>query len=97
MSSKQVRVSLDGWLISPEGKCCYRFHYDPKGWQRYPFIFVDKWETMPDGSPSLMKKRSKLPLDEALELCGNMLLDGWKKLETQFGEVNPQSFERVAN
>ena len=86
MSAESSRVNLDGWLICPEGKWCYRFHRDPKGWQRYPFIYVDKWEAMSDGSPSTLKKRSKLPLNEALELCGNMLLDGWKKLENQFGE-----------
>ena len=91
-----ARVSLDGWLISPEGKWCYRFHRDPKGWQLYPVIFVDKWEAMPDGSPSSMKKRSKLPLDEALELCGKMLLDGWKKLETQFGESRFPDLDEVA-
>jgi len=96
MGNNAVRVNLDGWLISPEGKWCYRFHRDPKGWQGYPFIFVDKWEAMPDGSPSSMKKRSKLPLDEALELCGNMLLDGWKKLETQFGDESDLLLEELA-
>ncbi len=96
MSSNAARVSLDGWLISPEGKWCYRFHRDPKGWQRYPYIFVDKWEAMPDGSPSSMKKRSKLPLDEALELCGNMLLDGWKKLENQFCDGSDPLLDEIA-
>ena len=96
MAASMAKVNLDGWLISPEGKWCYRFHRDPKGWQLYPVIFVDKWEAMPDGSPSSMKKRSKLPLDEALELCGNMLLDGWKKLETQFSDVNDTSLEEIA-
>ena len=88
--------NLDGWLISPEGKWCYRFHRDSQKWQHHPFVFVDKWEAMPDGSPSSMKKRYKLPLDEALELCGNMLLDGWMKLETQFGECNELDLEDVA-
>ena len=96
MSADVARIDLDGWLISPEGKWCYRFHQDPKGWKCYPFIFVDKWEAMPDGSPSSMKKRSKLPLDEALELCGKMLLDGWKKLETQFGESRLPDLDEVA-
>lgn len=94
MASSVERVSLDGWLISPEGKWCYRFHRDPKEWNRYPFVFVDKWEAMPDGSPSLMKNRSKLPLDQALELCGNMLLDGWMKLETQFCNSNEPVLEK---
>ena len=96
MTNDASRVSLDGWLISPEGKCCYRFHRDPNGWQRYPFVFVDKWDAMPNGSPSLMRKRIKLPFDEAVELCGNMLLDGWKKLETQFGDVSDSVLEDIA-
>ena len=92
-----AKVSLDGWLISPEGKWCYRFHRDPKGWQRYQFVFVDKWFALPDGTPVSMTKRIKLPLDEALEMCGNMLLAGWKKLETQFGEgVVPNSENAAA-
>ena len=84
----QDRASYDvnGWLISPEGNCCYRFHCDPQSWQNYPFVFVDKWSAQPDGTPSKMKNRSKLPLDDALELCGQMLLDGWQKLSNQFGE-----------
>ena len=81
---------VNGWLISPEGRWCYRFHRDPKSWQRYPFVFVDKWTAQPDGTPSQLQSRSKLPLDEALELCGQMLLDGWQKLSNQFGET-PQS------
>ena len=85
MHSNATKFNLDGWLISPEGKWCYRFHRDPKGWQHHPFVFVDKWEAMPDGSPLLMKKRSKLPLDKAITLCGNMVLNGWEKLEAQFG------------
>ncbi len=77
---------LNGWLISPEGEWCYQFHRDPKSWKRYPIVLVDKWKTRNDGIPSQMKSRRKLPLDEALELCGHMILDGWKKLADQFGE-----------
>ncbi len=77
---------VNAWLISPGGDWCIRFHRDPKSWQRYPFVFVDKWSAQPDGSPSQMQTRSKLTLDDALELCGQMLLDGWQKLSNQFGE-----------
>ena len=85
MGSHQVN-GINAWLISPEGKWCYRFHRDPMSWERYPFIFVDRWSALPNGVPSQMKKRNKLPLDEALELCGQMLLDGWLKLTTQLNE-----------
>ena len=46
------------------------------------------WSAQPDGTPSQMKNRSKLHLDEALELCGQMLLDGWKMLSSPFGELS---------
>ena len=87
MQSRSVH-DVNGWLISPEGKWCYRFHRDPKSWSRYPFVFVDKWSVQTDGTPFQMKGRSKLPLDDALELCGQMLLDGWEKLSNQFGEAS---------
>ncbi len=77
--------AVSGWLISPDGHFCYRFHRDPKSWMRYPFVYVDKWAT-DGGSPSEMKNRRRLPLDDALELCGQMLLDGWQKLTDQFGD-----------
>ena len=35
-------------------------------------------------------------MDQALEMCGNMLLDGWKKLETQFGEDCDSVLNEVA-
>ncbi len=84
--SRLTARQLNGWLISPEGDLCYRFHRDPSSWKKYPFVFVDKWSAQPDGTPSQLKDRSKLPLDDALELCGHMLLDGWEKLSNQFGE-----------
>ncbi len=88
---------VNGWLINPEGDWCYRFHRDPKSWERYPFVFVDKWSTQPDGTPFQMKNRSKLPLDDALELCGQMILDGWEKLTNQFGEAPEiDSLEEIA-
>ncbi len=94
---KRFKQKVNGWLISPDGNWCYRFHHDPKSWQRYPFIYVDKWSAQPDGSPSQMTVRRKLPLDDALELCGQMLLDGWKTLSNQFGEVpNVDLSEEVA-
>ena len=88
-------TSLDGWLISPEGNWCYRFHRDPNSLQRYPFVFVDKWMTLPDGLPTSMTKRSKMPLDEALEMCGNMLLSGWKKLENHYKDANQSNFDQL--
>ena len=87
MADSSAKISFDGWLISPQGDWCYRFHRDPNNEKARPFVFIDQWSAQPDGSPSSMKNRSKLPLDDALELCGNLLLDGWQKLETQFGQI----------
>ena len=88
---------VDAWLISPEGSWCYRFHRDYDSLNDSKFVYVDEWSAQPDGTPSQMKKRSKLPLEEALELCGQMLLDGWQKLSNQFGEAPEIEFsEEVA-
>ncbi len=78
--------AITGWLISPEGKWCYRFHKDPNSWERYPFVFVDKWSAKANGKPSQMKARNKVPMEEALELCGQMLLEGWQAIKEQFDE-----------
>ena len=80
------QLEINGWLISPQGNWCYCFHRDPKSWQRNPFVFVDKWSVQPDGSPLEMKGRRTLPLDEALELCGQMLLEGWQKVSHNINE-----------
>lgn len=78
---------VNGWLISPEGRWCYHFYRDPQSWQRCPLIFVDKWSARPEGTSFQIKNRCKLPLDDALELCGHMLLNGWQKLSNQFEEA----------
>ncbi len=85
----QSRTSqeINGWLVSPDSEWCYRFHRDPNSKLRYPVVFVDKWSAQSDGSPSQMQNRRKLPLDDALALCGQLLLDGWQKLACQFGET----------
>ena len=88
---KKLSAELEGWLISPDGHHCYRFHQDPKSLINQPFVFVDKWIAY-RGTPSEMRSRRKLPLDNALELCGEMLLDGWAKLEEQFEEKSKVDF-----
>ncbi len=85
---------LSGWLISPEGNWCYCFQRDPKSWQRYPFVYVDKWSAKSDGTPSQMKHRRKLPLDDALALCGQMLLEGWQKLSKEFDLDSEDKFSK---
>ena len=88
---------VNGWLISPDGHFCYRFHRDANSWIRNPFVFVDQWSAQMDGTPSQMKQRLRLPLDQALELCGHMLLDGWQNLTTPCGEdPDPQFIEEIA-
>ena len=84
MSELLARSNLNGWLISPHGQWCYRFHRDSGVLDCHGYVFVDKWSAMPRRLPSALIKRSKLPFDEALEMCGDLLLAGWNKLETQF-------------
>ncbi len=82
----RLAAEVDGWLISPGGHSCYRFHHDPNSCKHYSYVFVDKW-TADGGTPSQLQCRSKLLLDDALELCGELLLSGWDKLKGQFQDV----------
>tara|TARA_B100000700_G_C14335888_1_gene530414 strand:- start:84 stop:335 length:252 start_codon:yes stop_codon:yes gene_type:complete len=75
---------VNGWLISPDSNWCYQFHSDQRSLGSWPFVFIDKWSTQSDGRPMALKTRVKVPLDEALELCGSLLLTGWKKLTYQY-------------
>ncbi|WP_320676979.1 DUF1651 domain-containing protein [Prochlorococcus sp. MIT 1300] len=76
---------LNGWLVSPDGSLCYQFYLNPKSLlEGFPFVFINEWTMRPDGIPFQLKRRSKLPLDDALELCCQMLLEGWSKLVTRF-------------
>ena len=86
MSSTNASSNFDGWLINPEGSSCYRFYRDSESVQKMPFVLIDKWSPDRNGVPSFFQNRYELPLEEALEMCGNMLLDGWKKLEIQFAD-----------
>ncbi len=72
--------TLNGWLVSQNENCCYHFHSDAKSVNLYKFVLVDRWSMKRNGTLLKLKSRSKLPLDDALELCGQMLLDGWGKL-----------------
>jgi hypothetical protein len=71
----------------------FHFYYDPNSLKGNPFGFVDKWIIFQHGEPFLMAQRSTLPLDEVLEICGNMLLSGWKKCERYLGDATYSKFD----
>ncbi len=77
---RRAKEDLSGWFMSPEKDFCCQFHIDPKSWNRYPYVFIDRWDAQPYGTPYQMRSRNKLPLDEALELCTKLILDGWERL-----------------
>ncbi len=75
----------EGWIRDPEGKWSMRFHRDPKSWERYPFVFMDKGKVMNDGSPALLKSRLHLPKSDALMVWETLKLKGWECVEPQWG------------
>ncbi len=86
MSLSSTKPGLDGWLIAPEGIFCYRFYHYSESFKSSSKVFVEKWISEVNGQPSLLQKKYELPLDEALEICGKMLLMGWKKLEIKLSD-----------
>ncbi len=87
--------AVHGWLINPEGSCCYRFHRDHNSCESVSLVFVDKWSVLTNGTPLQIQSRRKLPLDDALELCGQMLLDGWQKLPSESGALSALNSDEV--
>ncbi len=78
-------AGMETWLISPDGNCCYRFHSHAERRFGPPLIYADIWFTN-GKAPTGVEKRNQLTFDDALELCGQMLLDDWEKLGTHSKE-----------
>ncbi len=86
MVSRSCLSIPEGWLINPSKTCLLRFFKDPMSLQRWPKVYMDKWSVTPTGKPSSFINRRKVQLDPALETWGELILNGWEKLEHQFGE-----------
>ncbi len=87
---------LSGWLVSQTEKYCYHFHSDQESRIKNSLVFVDKWSIQQNGTPLELESRHKLPLDDALELCGQMLMDGWGKLNHKLNAINELDYTEEA-
>ena len=77
----------EGWLIEPYGKWLLLFHKDPKSLQRMPLFYIDKWDVSFVGTPNKFINRRRVHQEPAIETWNELIGNGWKKLEDQFGEA----------
>tara|TARA_Y100001968_G_C19430854_1_gene756952 strand:+ start:1205 stop:1450 length:246 start_codon:yes stop_codon:yes gene_type:complete len=75
----------EGWLIEPDGKFLLLFQRDPTSLKRLPKGYVDKWNCA-NGSPTTFVKRRELSAVDAVSLWITSTEDGWRRVDTQFGE-----------
>tara|TARA_Y100001968_G_scaffold240100_1_gene223619 strand:+ start:461 stop:769 length:309 start_codon:yes stop_codon:yes gene_type:complete len=87
VSRSCLTVIPEGWLMNPGKTCLLRFIKDPMCLQRVPQVYMDKWSVTSSGTPLSFINRRKVHLDPALETWGELVLNGWEKLEHQFGEA----------
>ncbi len=78
----------EGWLSDPKGRWLLLFHKDPMSWQRWPKIYMDKWSVTPLGTPDILKSTRKVELEPALETWGELIQNGWRKVDVQFGKTS---------
>ena len=77
-----------GWLIDLNSKWLLLFHEDPISLQGFTLFYIDKWDVSPLGTPNSFINRRKVNLEPAIETWNELLQNGWKKLEHQFGEAS---------
>ena len=75
----------EGWLIDPQGKFLLLFQKDPASSKQPPSGFLDKWNAT-NGSPTTLKNRKELTSFEAISKWIDLTENGWRRVETQFGE-----------
>ncbi len=78
-------MNPEGWLADPKGMWLLLFHKDPMSWQRWPKFYMDKWSATPVGTPCTLKSRRKVELEPALETWNELIQNGWRKVNDQFG------------
>lgn len=77
----------EGWLLDPCGRWLLHFFADPKSLQRWPMFYMDKWSATEAGSPKSLINRTKVELEPALETWNELIQNGWKQVNDQFGEA----------
>ncbi len=83
-------MNPQGWLVDPKGMWLLLFHKNPMSWQRWPKFYMDKWSLTPVGTPCTLKNRRKVELEPALETWNELIQNGWRKVNDQFGETTWQ-------
>ena len=78
-------MTPEGQLADPKAMCLLLFLKDPMSWQQWPKFYMDKWSVTPVGSPWNFKSRRKLELEPALQIWNELIQNGWRKVDDQFG------------
>mgnify|MGYP001444004026 CR=1 FL=1 len=78
----------EGWLIDPNKEWLLIFHKDPMCFKRLSFFYMDKWNVSHVGTPNTFINRKKVELELAIETWNELIQNGWKKLDHQFGEAS---------
>ncbi|KGG12741.1 MULTISPECIES: DUF1651 domain-containing protein [Prochlorococcus] len=71
----------NGWLIDPKGKCLLLFQKEPMGLKGSPKIFMDKWDSTSQGTPSKFRNRRKVDIQPAIETWNELIGNGWRHLQ----------------
>ena len=79
------RMYPEGWLIDPKGKFLLLFQKDPSCLKKKAYGFIDKWNAK-NGSPTTLKNRKEATSAEAISKWIDLTENGWRRVETQFGE-----------
>ena len=56
-------------------------------WQRWQKFYMDKWSVTSFGTPCTLQNRRKVELEPALETWDELIQNGWRKVNDQFGEA----------
>ncbi len=77
----------EGWLIDPNGRWLLLFHKDPMCCGRSPKFYIYKWNATEIGTPKSLQNCRKVELEPALETWNELIQNGWRKVNEQFGEA----------
>ena len=80
-------MNQEGWLIDPKGRWLLLFHRDSMSAQRLPSFYMDKWNVSPIGTPNTFIDRRKVHQGPAKETWDELISNGWKQIDHQFGEA----------
>ena len=80
-------MNPEGWLLDPNGRWLLHFHKDPISWKRWPKFYLDKWSIPSRGTPYNLKNRRKVELEPAIETWTELIQNGWREVDDQFGQA----------